>query len=68
VKGTLRGSEGTFLIHHTGVMTKGTQSLVIRVVPDSGTGGLARIEGEMHIRIADGKHFYRFEYTLGGKK
>ena len=41
------------------------QSLVIRVVPDSGTGDLDGIEGEMHIKIADGKHFYRFEYTLG---
>jgi hypothetical protein len=68
VQGKLKGVEGTFLIHHTGVMTKGSQSLVIRVVPDSGTGGLAGIEGEMHIKIADGKHFYRFEYTLGSKK
>jgi hypothetical protein len=65
VKGQLKGVEGTFLIHHTGVMTQGSQSLVIRVVPDSGTGDLAGIEGEMHIKIADGKHFYRFEYTLG---
>jgi Protein of unknown function (DUF3224) len=68
VKGRLKGAEGTFLIHHTGLMNKGSQSLVIRVVPDSGTGDLAGIEGEMHIKIADGKHFYRFEYTLGGKK
>jgi hypothetical protein len=67
VKGTLKGLEGTFLVHHTGVMTKGSQSLVIRVVPDSGTGGLAGIDGEMHIKIAEGKHFYRFEYTLAGK-
>jgi Protein of unknown function (DUF3224) len=68
VKGKLKGGEGTFLMHHTGVMSQGTQSLVIRVVPDSGTGELAGIEGEMHIKIADGKHFYRFEYTLGSKK
>jgi hypothetical protein len=68
VKGKLKGLEGTFLIHHTGVMTRGSQSLIIRVVPDSGTGDLAGIEGEMHIKVADGKHFYRFEYSLGGKK
>ena len=68
VKGKLKGLEGSFLIHHTGLMSKGSQSLVIRVVPDSGTGDLAGIEGEMHIKIADGKHFYRFEYTLGGKR
>ena len=67
VKGKLKGCEGTFLSYHTGVMAKGSQSLAIRVVPDSGTGELAGIEGEMHIKIADGKHFYRFEYTLARK-
>jgi Protein of unknown function (DUF3224) len=68
VKGTLKGAEGTFLMYHTGVMAKGAQSLSIRIVPDSGTGALAGIEGEMHIKIADGKHFYGLEYTLGGDK
>jgi hypothetical protein len=68
VSGKLKGASGTFLLYHTGVMSKGTQSLSIRVVPDSGTGELAGIEGELHIKIADGKHFYRFEYTLGGTK
>lgn len=67
VQGKLKGLEGTFLLHHTGVMYKGLQSLVIRVVPDSGTGGLAGIDGEMRVKIADGKHFYRLEYTLAGK-
>ncbi len=68
VKGKLKGAEGSFLIHHTGVMSKERQSMVIRVVPDSGTGDLAGIDGQMHLKIADGKHFYRFEYTLGAKK
>jgi Protein of unknown function (DUF3224) len=68
VHGKLKGVEGTFLLQHTGVMAKGTQSLVVRIVPDSGAGDLAGIEGEMHIKIADGKHFYRLEYTLGSKK
>jgi hypothetical protein len=68
VKGKLRGAEGTFLVYHTGVMAKGAQSLSIHVVPDSGTGGLAGIEGEMHIKIADGKHFYRLQYLIGGQK
>jgi hypothetical protein len=68
VSGKLKGAAGTFLLYHTGVMSKGSQSLTIRVVPDSGTGDLAGIEGEMHIKIEGGKHFYRFEYTLGAKK
>jgi hypothetical protein len=36
------------------------------VVPDSGTGGLAGLAGTMTIKVADGKHSYGFEYTLGG--
>jgi Protein of unknown function (DUF3224) len=68
VSGKLKGAAGTFLIYHTGVMNKGAQSLSIRVVPDSGTGELAGIDGQLHIKIADGKHFYRFEYTLGETK
>jgi len=68
VKGKLKGAEGSFLVHHTGIMAQGKQSLSIKVVPDSGTGEFVGIEGEMHIKIADGKHFYRFEYTLGEKR
>ena len=67
VSGKLKGAEGTFLIHHTGVMNKGSQSLSIHVAPDSGTGDLKGIEGVMHITIENKKHFYRFEYSLPAK-
>ena len=68
VSGKLKGAAGTFLLYHTGVMSKGSQSLTIRVVPDSGTGDLVEIEGEMHVKIEGGKHFYRFEYRFGKKE
>ena len=46
-------------------MTRGAPSLVITVVPDSGTDQLTGIAGKMSITIdKDGKHFYDFEYTL----
>jgi Protein of unknown function (DUF3224) len=64
VDGKLKGASGSFLVQHTGTMTKDKQSLLIRVVPDSGTGELAGIDGSMEIKIADGKHNYRFEYSL----
>ncbi|MFO0584351.1 MAG: DUF3224 domain-containing protein [Anaeromyxobacter sp.] len=65
VKGTLAGREGTFLLTHVGTMTSGGQTLTIAVVPGSGTGGLAGLEGALTIRIEpDGKHFYGFEGTL----
>lgn|SRR5215813_8209919 len=67
VTGTLKGRSGSFVLHHTGIMTHGTPQLTIEVVPDSGTAQLAGIAGKMTINIAkDGKHSYDFEYTLPG--
>jgi len=64
VTGTLKGRTGTFLLQHTGTMTRGTPSLSVTVVPDSGTGQLTGLAGKMSINIVDGKHSYDFEYTL----
>jgi hypothetical protein len=64
VTGTLKGRSGTFVLQHSGTMTRGTPQLIITVVPDSGTGQLAGLAGTMTIDIADGKHSYGFEYTL----
>ena len=65
VTGTLKGRAGTFLLHHRGIMTRGTPDLSISVVPDSGTGELAGLMGTMVIVIAPGgKHSYEFEYAL----
>jgi hypothetical protein len=66
VTGTLNGRHGSFVLQHTGTMTRGTPSLTITVVPDSGTGELAGLSGTMTIIIADGNHSYEFEYTLHG--
>ncbi len=64
VTGTMGGRQGSFILQHTGVMTKGAQSLVITIVPDSGTDGFAGISGTLAI-IIDGKaHSYDLEYTL----
>jgi Protein of unknown function (DUF3224) len=41
VDGTLHGRRGTFALQHAGRMARGEQQLEIRVVTDSGTGGLA---------------------------
>jgi len=63
--GTLKGRSGTFILHHTGLMTRGVPQLSITVAPDSGTGQLAGLTGKLTINIAaDGKHSYDFEYTL----
>lgn len=64
VSGTLNGRAGTFVLQHTGTMTRGAQSLLITVVPDSGTGALAGLSGTMTIRIDGKQHLYEFRYSL----
>lgn len=64
VSGTLAGRKGTFALQHSGIMTRGAQQLTITVVPDSGTGELEGLAGEMGIDIIDGQHVYQLEYTL----
>ncbi|HEY0738495.1 MAG TPA: DUF3224 domain-containing protein [Herpetosiphonaceae bacterium] len=64
VTGTLHGRSGSFVLVHKGTMTSASQELTISVAPDSGTGELAGLAGNLTIEIVDGKHSYNFEYTL----
>ena len=64
VSGTLHGRRGTFILQHSGTMTRTAPQMSVTVVPDSGTGQLVGLAGTMTIKIADGKHFYEFDYTL----
>ena len=66
VTGTLHGRAGSFVFQHSGTMNQGAQQLSIRVVPGSGTGQLAGIEGNFRLEVVEGKHLYEFEYTLPG--
>lgn len=68
VTGTLKGRSGSFVLEHSGTMTRGVPRLIITVVPDSGTDQLVGLEGTMMINIAaDGKHSYDLTYTLAEK-
>jgi len=64
VSGTLQGRQGSFVLLHRGIMTGEGQELSLSVVPDSGSGELVGLAGKMDIKIAEGRHFYEFEYTL----
>ena len=66
VNGWLGGRQGSFVLTHLGVMTRGEATLNLAVVPDSGTSGLTGLVGQMAIEIRDGVHFYSFEYALSG--
>lgn len=64
VTGTLEGKSGSFALQHSGMMDRGTSTLNVTVVPDSGSGLLVGLKGVMDIIVEGGKHSYRFEFTL----
>jgi Protein of unknown function (DUF3224) len=64
VTGKIGGRSGSFVLQHTGTMTRNAPNLNVTVVPDSGTGELTGIAGTMTIIIAGGKHSYEFAYSL----
>ncbi|CAM3425573.1 DUF3224 domain-containing protein [Deinococcus saxicola] len=64
VQATLSGRQGGFALFHAGVSERGSQSLTYRVVPDSGSGELLGLRGELTLEIVDKVHHYTLEYTL----
>ncbi|MBS3799243.1 MULTISPECIES: DUF3224 domain-containing protein [unclassified Pseudoalteromonas] len=64
VTGTLDGRKGSFVLQHFGTMNQGQDRLVLEVVPDSASGELRGLVGEMRIRIDQGVHHYEFDYRL----
>lgn len=63
VRATLEGREGSFVLQHSSFLRRGEPEQSIRVVPDSGSGGLAGIRGSMRIDIGPGgAHAYEFTY------
>jgi len=64
VTGTLHGRSGAFIFQHSGTMTRGEPTLLVTVVPDSGTEALSGLSGALVIIIEGGKHSYEFEYSI----
>jgi len=64
VTGSLHGKSGSFVLQHSGTMTRGKGELSVSVVPDSATGELKGLSGRMTIEISDGNHSYGFEYSI----
>lgn len=63
--GALDSRHGTFALIHRALMRDGTPvGWTIAVVPGSGTGELAGIDGSMTIRIEGKRHEYAFDYTI----
>ena len=64
VEGSLGGRSGSFFLQHTGTMDRGTPTLSVVVVPDSGTDALVGLTGRLNIRLIAGEHSYDFDYSL----
>ena len=67
VTATLHGNSGTFYLLHRATMMQsdpGTAVLEISVVPNSGTGQLTGLTGELQLDISGGDHRYEFIYNL----
>ncbi len=63
VNGTLDGRAGSFALQHSGTMDRGTPTLSVTVVPDSGTEALTGLSGSMTIDVGE-EHRYGFTYRL----
>jgi hypothetical protein len=64
VTGALHGRAGTFVLQHSGTMTRGSPQLTVSVVPDSGSGELTGLTGTMRIIIEGKRHSYEFDYAF----
>lgn len=64
VTGTLGGKKGSFVLQHSGSMTRGEQRMEISVVPDSGTGELVGLAGTMSIKVEGKTHYYDLTYSI----
>lgn len=60
----LEGKHGSLVFQHSSTLDQGAPSQSIQVVPNSGTGELAGISGQLEIQIVEGAHFYQFSYQL----
>jgi hypothetical protein len=63
--GSLNGRKGSFALVHSATMRRGGEySMIIRVVPDSGTEQLAGLTGTLEIVIEGNVHHYNFDFSL----
>src|SRR5207247_7430847 len=65
IEGRLHGRTGTFVLHHTAIGSAAGGTAAWTVVPDTGTGELRGLSGQVQIAIdADGTHRFTLDYEL----
>ena len=64
IEGTLDGRAGSFVVTHRALASRAAKTLQIEVVPGTGTGALAGLEGTIDVEIVEKKHHYTMTYAL----
>jgi hypothetical protein len=64
VAGTLEGRRGTFVLQHAATSAEGRSTIVITVVPGSGTGELTGLTGTLTVISGPGTRRYELTYRL----
>lgn len=64
VQATLHARQGTFAFFHVGLSERGEQRLTYQVIPDSGTGELMGLSGELRLEMVEKAHHYTLTYRL----
>jgi hypothetical protein len=64
VTGTLHGRSGSFVLQHSGTLTKGAATTVHHGGARFGRWPVGWLDRQDDRHNADGKHSYDFEYTL----
>lgn len=64
VDAQIGGHTGRFALQHSGTMHGGAPDLTITVVPGSGSGDFAGMEGTFTLDVVDGSHHYLLDYSL----
>ncbi|MEN9581876.1 MAG: hypothetical protein RJA70_4885 [Pseudomonadota bacterium] len=64
IEGSIDGRQGSFVVMHKALASATEKSLVIEIVPGTGTGDLAGITGTMQIEVVNKEHAYTLDYTL----
>lgn len=64
ITGTLHGCSGSFVLQHYGLLDRGAATLIVQVVPDSGTDQLTGLVGTFQIDNSSEVHRYIFDYDL----
>lgn len=64
VTGSLSGKSGSFVLQHFGTIDRGSDRLILEVVPDSASGEISGLTGIMMIKIEDGQHYYELNYDV----